>query len=701
MGKAKGKKINSSKTVAIRYRFVFDNAGGGEPLVKFLPHPVIVLKVDPPKEKNTDVLTPENVEFEDDIKYLRSLDPKEWKSQDHYKVLGIPRLRYRATDEIIKVAYRKKVLKHHPDKRKALGEEIKKDDDYFTCITMAYETLGNISKRRAYDSVDPQFDNTIPSVSDIKKDFYSTFNYYFGLNSRWSEKPRIPQLGDADSTREEVDEFYSFWYDFKSWRDYSYDYEEDKDKCQDREERRYISKLNKAERLRKKKEEMARIRQLVDMAYYNDPRIAKFKQDEIDKKLAGKRAKQAAAQAKKEEDERVLREAMLAKEQAEAAERAKLKAIKQEREAQKKAIKKERKTLRTICKENDYFAENSEQNLAHLTGVESLCETLSLNELEKLNAYLKTNGKPAFLEVLKGDKAYLEKEHVPVLDSAKQATTVVNESKTVMVAPERTEDNVELLVKAVNIFPAGTNQEFVFDSMENCGAFPKKSNKFNIKMVLTKAEDSQATDFSNNNLKGVAKKQGLNKNKKNVLHNDANGISKSMENLTLNGDDPKPTASVKKSSSKRKTELSLTTSKQQLLLAKAKDSQDTDFSKNNLKEVVNKQPFDNFKNNKKKVLRTDGNEVSKNMDNLNGADRKPTTSVKKSSSKTDIETKTAIPWTATEQQLLEQALKKYPASTAERWNRIAECIPFRTKKECMIRCKKLVKATKAQVEVTK
>lgn len=50
--------------------------------------------------------------------------------------------RFNATDDDIKRAYRKIVLKHHPDKRKALGEEVRTDDDYFTCITKAYETLG-------------------------------------------------------------------------------------------------------------------------------------------------------------------------------------------------------------------------------------------------------------------------------------------------------------------------------------------------------------------------------------------------------------------------------------------------------------------------------------------------------------------------------------------------------------------------------
>lgn len=52
---------------------------------------------------------------------------------------------FNATDDDIRRAYRKIVLKHHPDKRKAQGEEIRQEDDYFTCITKAYETLGKES----------------------------------------------------------------------------------------------------------------------------------------------------------------------------------------------------------------------------------------------------------------------------------------------------------------------------------------------------------------------------------------------------------------------------------------------------------------------------------------------------------------------------------------------------------------------------
>jgi DnaJ homolog subfamily C member 2 len=235
----------------------------------------------------------EEVTFDDDVEYLRSLDPKDWKSQDHYAVLGMKNLRSKASDDDIKRAYRQKVLKHHPDKRKAQGEDVRSDEDYFSCITKAYEILGTPVKRRSYDSVDPLVDDSIPTTTEIKKEgFYKAFSKYFESNAVWSEKKNVPLLGDESSAREQVERFYAFWYEFDSWREFSYLDEEEKERGADREERRWIEKQNKAARAKLKKEEMARIRSLVDLAYANDPRILRFKQEDKDKKMAAKRARQ-------------------------------------------------------------------------------------------------------------------------------------------------------------------------------------------------------------------------------------------------------------------------------------------------------------------------------------------------------------------------------------------------------------------------
>lgn len=54
------------------------------------------------------------------------------------------------------------------------------------------------------------------------------------------------------------------------------------------------------------------------------------------------------------------------------------------------------------------------------------------------------------------------------------------------------------------------------------------------------------------------------------------------------------------------------------------------------------------------------------------------------------------PWTSNEQKLLEQALKTFPSNTPDRWDKIAETIPNRSKKDCMKRYKELAEMVKAK-----
>ena len=146
----------------------------------------------------------------------------------------------------------------------------------------------------------------MPPVSEnSRKNFFKVFGEAFEQNSRWSVKKRLPKLGDDTSTYDEVNDFYSFWYDFDSWREFSYLDEESKETASDRDERRWIDKQNKAARAKRKKEETIRIRKLVDNAYACDPRIAKFKADEKKKKEDEKMKKREAARLREEEQLRV------------------------------------------------------------------------------------------------------------------------------------------------------------------------------------------------------------------------------------------------------------------------------------------------------------------------------------------------------------------------------------------------------------
>lgn len=82
---------------------------------------------------------------------------------------------------------------------------------FFFFLTAAIEILSDPVKRRAFDSVDPTFDNTMPSKSEGKDNFFKVFGPVFERNARWSSKKHVPKLGTMESSFEEVDSFYSFW----------------------------------------------------------------------------------------------------------------------------------------------------------------------------------------------------------------------------------------------------------------------------------------------------------------------------------------------------------------------------------------------------------------------------------------------------------------------------------------------------------
>jgi len=540
--------------------------------------------------------------FEDDLEYLRSLDPKETQEQDQYRVLGLSKLRILATDDQIKRAHRQKVLRHHPDKRKAAGEEIKEDDDYFSCITKAFEILGNPVTRRAFDSVDPTFDDDVPEV--LKKDkenFIKIFGPAFERNKRWAVKTPVPLLGDMDSTREDVDRFYSYWYEFDSWREYSYLDEEDKEKAGDKWERREIDKINKAQRKEKKADETKRIRKLVDNAYNSDPRIAKFREEEKNEKLAKKKAKADQAKARKDEEERIIKEKEDAerkeREAKEEIEKARKAAEKKEKDEMKRLIKIERKKLRTFSKEHNYFIIDEDEKLTHLAEVEKMCELYNCEQLRNLVERLEkdpTKSREVFIREMNKLNNKMEEERI---EEAQMTGKTSSEGSSKSGAEWGTEE-LQLMIKAIKLFPAGTVNRW-----EVCAEFINQHNN----------------------------------------------------------SDPRTPKEV---------------------ISKAKEMQSSNFAMSSLKEEVNKMAYENLqKGQKKEVLEiaakesvaSQRTETSAEMMGINNAT-----------------------WNPDEQKLLEQALKTFPASTPERWDRIAETVPNRSKKDCMKRYKELAELIKAK-----
>ncbi|XP_056445257.1 dnaJ homolog subfamily C member 2 [Gadus chalcogrammus] len=531
---------------------------------------------------------------------LRSLDPKDWKNQDHYAVLGIGHMRYKATQKQIKTAHKAIVLKHHPDKRKAAGEQIVEgDNDYFTCITKAIEVLSDPVRRRAFDSVDPTFDNAVPQKGEIAKNFFTAFAPVFDRNARWSSRKHVPKLGTAESTFEEVDNFYSFWYNLDSWREFSYLDEEEKEKAECRDERRWIDKQNRASRTQRKKEEMVRMRNLVDTAYSCDPRIKRFKEEEKSRKDSEKKAK-ADAKKKEQEDKDRARQAELdaarllkEKEDEEAKQVAQL--AKKEKEIQKKAIKKERGKLRTACKNWNYFTENESDNVKMMQEVEKLCDRLELISLQTLNEVLSTSSqeesKVAVEKQVQEVNAQMQREREAEVQAQQVVRGADQASRGVSSAGGKgwNEEDLPLLIKAVNLFPAGTNARWE---------------------VIANYMNLHSTT-------------GIKRTAKDVIN-------------------------------------------------KAKNLQRLDPGQ---KDVINKNAFEKF--------RKEHSAVPVTVDNAAPSERFEGTG-------------DAVAWTTDEQKLLEQALKTFPVTTAERWDRISSAVPGRSKKDCMKRYKELVEMVKAK-----
>lgn len=108
--------------------------------------------------------------------------------------------------------------------------------------------------------------------------------------------------------------------------------------------------------------------------------------------------------------------------------------------------------------------------------------------------------------------------------------------------------------------------------------------------------------------------------------------------------------------------------------------QQGDFHLSTLKDQVNKNAYENLEKQKKRDVKVDDAEASTRLETA-----------------AEVQGLNVSPWTAEEQKMLEQALKTYPANLgAERWEKISDCLPNRSKKDCMKRYKELAELIRAK-----
>lgn len=270
--------------------------------------------------------------------------------------MGLSKYRYKATDEQIKKAHRKKILKHHPDKKAAAGET--DTDSFFKCISKAHEILTDPVRRRQWDSVDESADVEPPTKKDIKKpsDFYKKWRPFFAAEARFSNRSPVPMLGDDKSGKAEVEEFYDFWFNFDSWRTFEYLDEDVPDDNADRDHKRHIEKKNRNARTKKKREDTARLQEELSSCLAMDERIKRIRAEERSKKNKKRDDKEAAQ--KKEAEEKAKAKEEAEKKQKEDEEKAKVEkeSAKKSKEAAKTAVKKNKRVVRGSVKDVNYFA---------------------------------------------------------------------------------------------------------------------------------------------------------------------------------------------------------------------------------------------------------------------------------------------------------------------------------------------------------
>ncbi|KAJ3023095.1 hypothetical protein HKX48_004211 [Thoreauomyces humboldtii] len=582
----------------------------------------------------------EDVSLEEDEqespKLLRS-DPLKWKEQDHYAVLGLSKLRWAANDDDIKRAYRRKVLKHHPDKNPDGS------DSFFKCVQKAWEIMSEPVKRRQWDSCDPKFDDSIPSVK-AKGDFFDLYAPVFDKERRFSKTQPVPTLGDEHSPREYVETFYSFWFGLDSWRTFENLDEEDTE-ADSREERRWLDRKNKTERTKRKKADTARVNKLVEQAFSLDPRIKAFKESDKYAKDAKKRDREAAQKAaeeaakKKADDEKAALE-KAANDAKEAAQNEK-----KTREAAKNAIRKEKKTIKRIMRDNNNFlpADASADAVAfQLQKLDEILEHVDTAALEQFRVKLE-EAVPSGAEIL---ELVLDEEHLAVTeakahqstDGATKAQSAPKEETAKVAKHPWATKETATLIKAVKMFPGGT-----IDRWEKISEYVNEHGGEENETADAKATRSRTPKEAINQSKTMQSAQAADRQRLQAAAHKPIGKVNVGEDISERFEEVKP-------------------------------------------EVVAK-PV------------TGKAAAAKPIVNGKAAAAKPATPAAASPVTPTMMAPPNASWSTEQQLALEQAMRKYPAATFretpnERWEKIAEDVTGKNKKEIKQRVKELADMVK-------
>ncbi|KAI8365973.1 uncharacterized protein BYT42DRAFT_148760 [Radiomyces spectabilis] len=642
------------------------------------------------------------IDFEEEPRETRkliSLDPKDWKRHDLYAILGLGALRYRATPEQIKLAHKRKVLRHHPDK-KAHTEGGIHDDSFFKCISKAYGILSDPAKRPLYDSID--FGLTDPQPPKMAKgdDFFTTFQPIFDFESRFSKAKDVPRLGDMNTTEDEVVRFYDFWFNFDSWRSFEY-LNKDEDEGETRDDKRQIAKKNRAEQAKRKKEDTARLRIIVEKAQAADPRLKIFKEEKKKAKEQKKKEREEAAKAAEEQKKKDDEQFKLDQEKQEELKRQEATELKKQKERTKKLVRKERKAIKALIKERLQPTSDVVEE-AQMADLELIFETMDLDAIEAWRKELETAG------IAETREKITDKANQLVQRRLQKSSNFSHFEIKAEITPPDLENKSKYPVGTVNRWQVVA--DYVAD---HAGVAVRTEEELIQKVGELKKGTSGLADHEKDQLQHLKK------------HNDDKHL---VEEPTINYDYNEPASTAKPAKpakaarpvevaepKKKSTPLNKaqpvptaapTTAgpKMQVKLVKPQ------VAKPETKPTVTKTPVNVVAAQTAKPLTTSvpANAAKKSPPK---PVEKPLTPVntpsgsKPQPSPTIPEPKPAVipvvprPWNNEEQQALEHALQTYPPNwtgEGDRWDHIASLVQGRTKKECKLRVKAILQEMRAK-----
>jgi DnaJ homolog subfamily C member 2 len=411
-----------------------------------------------------------------------NITPENLDQFTFYEILGLSSFGDSADRVLIKKAHRKAVLLYHPDKMHSQGHSEEECRAIFLRVQEAADTLLDTSKRRSYDSL-LDFDESIPTESEAKvagnagvEVFLELYEPVFKRNARFALTKPVPSIGSANTPLVHINSFYSYWVKFDSWRDFTnVDREHDPDQAESREHKRWMQKENEKNAKKLKKKEMARILELVTRALAHDPRIIAEKERVRKEKLAQKEEHERKKTQERNEKEETAKR--LKEEQEQRAKEEKL----QHEKARKQASKSRntfRKLLRVLAGRG-VGEVGGEYGIMTADDCDFVCQSTDATLLTELNekmggeAVLLDSGAcitAAATEVLTHLRALQQLNEDKKQEVLKQTELRKREHEKSALASslkkkganrEWTGEEFSVLSKAIRKFPAGSRQRWV------------------------------------------------------------------------------------------------------------------------------------------------------------------------------------------------------------------------------------------------